>query len=50
MISTPLFGVNINGNEDKESLIPRGWQRARTLASLFDPVDGNFRNGLKIIA
>ncbi|MFA7242404.1 MAG: hypothetical protein WC091_20005 [Sulfuricellaceae bacterium] len=34
------FGVDINGNQDAESLIPRGWQRAGALAEFFDPANG----------
>lgn len=37
------FGVNIDGNQDPESLIPRGWQRAGALADLFYPSDGKFQ-------
>jgi len=38
------YGVDINGNQNPESLIPRGWQRAGALAVLFDPVDGKLQN------
>jgi hypothetical protein len=31
----PPAGVNINGEQDKASLIVRGWQRAGALAALF---------------
>ena len=33
----PPFGVTIDGVLDPESLIPRGWQRAGALVSLFAP-------------
>jgi len=36
--------VDINGNQDPESLIPQGWQRAGALAAFFDPVDGMLQN------
>jgi len=38
------FGVDVNGKQNPESLIPRGWQRAGALAVLFDPVDGTLQN------
>jgi hypothetical protein len=38
------FGVDINGKQNPESLIPLGWQRAGTLAALFDPADGKLQN------
>jgi hypothetical protein len=34
------YGVDVNGVVDKESLIPRGWQRAGALVVLFDPARG----------
>jgi hypothetical protein len=34
------YGVNANGEQDKESLIPPGWQRAGALVALFDPARG----------
>ncbi len=34
------FGVDINGKQNPESLIPLGWQRAGALATLFAPLDG----------
>ncbi len=33
----PTFGVDLNGNQNPDSLIPQGWQRAGGLAQLFDP-------------
>lgn len=38
------YGVDVNGNQDSESLIPRGWQRAGALAAFFDPADGKLQN------
>jgi len=37
-------GVTGHGNQDKESLIVRGWQRAGALAALFDPANGPLQN------
>jgi hypothetical protein len=37
-------GVTSHGNQDKESLIVRGWQRAGALVVLFDPVNGPLQN------
>ena len=34
------FGVNADGNQDPESLIVQGWQRAGAVASLFAPSRG----------
>jgi hypothetical protein len=34
------YGININGQQDPESLIPLGWQRAGALASFFAPSNG----------
>jgi hypothetical protein len=39
-------GVTIDGVQDKDSLIPRGWQRAGALAGLFAPQQGSVRPGL----
>lgn len=33
-------GVNVDGDGDDESLVPRGWQRAGALACLFAPARG----------
>jgi broad specificity phosphatase PhoE len=41
-----LKGVKIDGSEDKDSLIPRGWQRAGALVGLFAPQQGTVRPGL----
>jgi len=38
------YGVDINGNQDPESLIPQGWQKAGALAAFFDPVDEMLQN------
>lgn len=35
--SGPPFGVDVNGNQNHESLLPRGWQRSGGLIALFDP-------------
>ncbi|MBI5426477.1 MAG: hypothetical protein HZA32_20570 [Opitutae bacterium] len=37
-------GVDINGKQDPESLIPLGWQRAGGLATLFAPSNGQFKS------
>lgn len=39
-------GIAIDGKEDKESLIPLGWQRAGALAPFFAPSDGQFTSPL----
>jgi hypothetical protein len=39
-------GVDANGNEDDSSLTALGWDRARALADLFDPAQGDPRPGL----
>src|SRR4051812_41855409 len=36
----PTNGVDINGDINKDSLIPQGWQRAGALAALFAPSRG----------
>jgi hypothetical protein len=41
-----LKGVKIDGSEDEDSLIPRGWQRAGALVGLFAPQQGPLRPGL----
>jgi hypothetical protein len=43
---TPPFGVDVNGNQNDHSLLPRGWQRSGALAVLFDPAVGPLRDGL----
>lgn len=43
----PPYGVDIDGNCDKHSLLPLGWQRAGALATLFAPGRGEFRTGLR---
>jgi len=37
-------GVTSHGDEDNESLIVRGWQRAGALTVLFDPTIGSLQN------
>jgi len=37
-------GVTEHGDEDPESLIVRGWQRAGALVALFDPANGPLQN------
>ena len=39
-------GVDADGKKDDASLTPTGWDRARGLVGLFDPVDGRPRAGL----
>jgi hypothetical protein len=36
----PPFGVDVDGNQNAHSLLPRGWQRSGALAALFDPAVG----------
>jgi hypothetical protein len=43
----PPFGVDVQGNQDLHSLLPRGWQRSGALAVLFDPATGPFQAGLQ---
>jgi hypothetical protein len=42
----PPYGVDADGNQDDHSLLPRGWQRAGALATLFAPYGGQPRIGL----
>jgi hypothetical protein len=44
------FGVDINGKTDPDSLIPRGWQRAGGLASLFDASGASQESSSGVIA
>jgi hypothetical protein len=44
---TPPFGVDVDGNQDVHSLLPRGWQRSGALAVLFDPAVGTPPAGLR---
>lgn len=44
----PPLGVDIDGRGDKESLTPRGWQRAGALATLFDTSNGKVTEGLAV--
>ena len=37
-------GVTLEGDRNKESLQPRGWQRAGALANLFAPTNGQMQN------
>ena len=45
--SGPPFGVDVDGNQNVHSLLPRGWQRSGALAVLFDPAVGPLRAGLR---
>jgi len=44
---SPPFGVDVNGNQDIHSLLPRGWQRSGALAVLFAPTIGPLQAGLR---
>jgi hypothetical protein len=44
--ATPPFGVDEGGNQDEHSLVPRGWQRAGALVTLFAPQSGQQRAGI----
>ena len=39
-----VFGVTIQGIQDPDELIVRGWQRAGALATFFAPPDAHFRD------
>jgi hypothetical protein len=41
------FGVDVNGNQDIHSLLPRGWQRSGALAALFAPALGPLQTNLR---
>ena len=43
----PPFGVDVNGNQNAHSLLPRGWQRSGALTVLFDPAVGALQAGLR---
>ena len=43
----PPFGVDVDGNQNVHSLLPRGWQRSGALAVLFDPAVGAPQAGLR---
>ena len=43
----PPFGVDVNGNQDIHSLLPRGWQRSGALAVLLAPALGPLQAGLQ---
>jgi hypothetical protein len=43
----PPFGVDVEGNQNAHSLLPRGWQRCGALAVLFDPAVGALQAGLR---
>jgi len=43
----PPFGVDVDGNQDVDSLLPRGWQRSGALTVLFDPAVGELQAGLR---
>jgi hypothetical protein len=49
-VPPPIFGVDINGNQDPESLIVRGWQRAGALAVLFSKTGAPTREHLAVPA
>src|SRR5262249_8414085 len=38
--TAPPFGVDFNGNQNVDSLIPKGWQRSGALVALFAPALG----------
>lgn len=40
----PPYGVTLGGEQDKESLTPRGWQRAGALVAFFAPNDNHFQD------
>ena len=44
---SPPFGVDVDGNQNIHSLLPRGWQRSGALAVLFDPAAGALQAGLR---
>jgi hypothetical protein len=44
VVAAKHVGVAEHGNEDPESLIVRGWQRAGALVALFDPANGPLQN------
>src|SRR5947209_5519651 len=41
-------GVDVDGNPNPHSLVPRGWQRSGALAVLFAPATGVLRSGLAV--
>jgi hypothetical protein len=47
---SPPFGIDVNGNQDAHSLLPRGWQRSGALAVLFAPALGPLQAGLQMPA
>ena len=40
------FGIDINGTQNPDSLLPVGWQRSGGLTTLFAPAVGSLRAGL----
>jgi hypothetical protein len=46
---SPPFGIDVDGNQDIHSLLPRGWQRSGALAVLFAPTTGPLQAGLHMI-
>ena len=44
---SPPFGVDVDGDQNAHSLLPRGWQRSGALAVLFDPTIGALQAGLR---
>jgi hypothetical protein len=45
-VHPPPHGVTLEGQHDRHSLTPRGWQRAGALALLFAPQVGSLRPGI----
>ena len=45
----PLGGVQLDGTQDKDSLIVQGWQRAGALAVLFDPARGSLQSNALVV-
>jgi hypothetical protein len=41
------FGVDVDGNQSRHGLLPRGWQRSGALVVLFAPAVGALRAGLR---
>ena len=39
-----IFGVDIDGKQNRDELTVRGWQRAGALVRFFAPIDGHFRD------
>jgi hypothetical protein len=43
----PPFGVDVQGNQNPHSLLPKGWQRSGALIALFDPASGPLQAALQ---